>query len=72
MSQKEVLAYLKEQRKKSAKWHTSKEIREGLKLKEDTTNNRKLWSDLYALAAFNLIKVKGVGLIDHKKVFRYN
>ena len=71
MSQKEVLAYLKEQRKKSAKWHSLKDVREGLNM-YGNTNNVKICNDLYALAAANLIKMKGIGLIDHRKVFRYN
>lgn len=71
MSQSDVEGFLREQRKKTAKWFSAKEVREAL-TKEGHSNGtiNGVYDDLYKLTAFGHIEFKGEGLWKHKKLFR--
>lgn len=68
MGQREVLKFLKDERKKSNRWITIYEIRDALK---SNGSLRHLNNNLYKLYMFGMIETKGVGLWQHHKEFRY-
>lgn len=71
MSQSEVHDFLIEQRKKTDKWFTIKEVKNELKLKGFSNGQiQGVTDDLFKLSVFNLIQWKGVGVWRHHKEFR--
>lgn len=72
MSQIDVYIALKEIAAKDPDWHNSSYIREYLKQKGFSNGVIKgVYADLISLSARNEIQMKGIGWIDHYKVFRY-
>lgn len=71
MSQHEVYKFLKQHRALSDEWLEAKQIKD-LLIKKGITNSsiKNVSNNLYKLSAYNLIQFKGVGLWDHKKLFR--
>jgi hypothetical protein len=70
MAQSIVYDYLKEKRKLNDYWYSSKQIHQGLIKDGIHCTIQTISNDLLKLAQFNLIQCKGVGLWEHKKVFR--
>ena len=71
MGQTEVLIFLKEQRKISDNYFTVRQIKDGLVTKGFTKNYvNGVASDVYRLACFNQIQVRGIGAWRHHKEFR--
>lgn len=71
MGQIEVYEWLKKQRVKSNKWFEVNEIIEGLKSNGNDQNLKKtIYKDLFRLSCRKDIEAKGIGLWNHKKLFR--
>lgn len=71
MSQSEVYDYLKRKRKDSDDWLSVSEIKEGLKMEGFTEGKlRMIHDDLYRLALFKLIQMRGEGFWKRKHLFR--
>lgn len=74
MCQEDVSTFLEEQQEiNSNKWFTITQVQKGLK--EKGFSNGVILGvrdDLYKLAAFNLIRFKGVGIWKHHKEFKAN
>lgn len=71
MSQQDVYQFLKDKRKISPKWYSSNEVREGLISNGKTDGLYRVGCQLLSLSEIGHIKCKGIGLLEHKKVFRY-
>lgn len=73
MGQGDVLEFLKEKRNnKNNNWFSLSEIKENLKqsgVSDKVLSKVHSWT--YKLCAFDLLEVKGVGIWNHKKLFRY-
>ena len=68
MSQEDVLDVLEGRR---GEWLTTKDIKDGLKLAGKSNGTLQgANNDIYKLACFGLIEVKGEGLWRHYKRFR--
>jgi hypothetical protein len=71
IGQTEVYDCLKELRKISKRWHTINEVKNYLIGKGYTNGTIKnVANNLLQLSSFNMIDVRGIGLIKHYKVFR--
>lgn len=73
MGQMEILKFLELQRiKKIDKYFTIKEIQKGLK-DSGCTNGQleKVGNCCYKLSIFGFLDVRGKGVWDHKKLFRF-
>ena len=71
MGQQEARQFLEKERESHDNWFRIGEIRNAL-IHRGVSNGgiKGLASDLYKLATFNVIQVKGVGLWKHHKEFR--
>lgn len=73
MGQQEILQFLKEKyAENKAEWFSAKDILEGLQERGviDGPYNR-VHICLMQLSTYKLIKFKGVGMWQHKKLFQY-
>ena len=71
IGQTEVYKCLQELRKINKRWHTTQEVKNyliGKGYSAGIINNVRI--NLLQLAAFNMIEMKGIGLIKHFKVYR--
>lgn len=68
MSQEDILDVLEGRR---GEWLTMKDIKDGLKAAGKSNGTLiGAYDDVYKLAAYGLIEVKGVGLWKHYNLFR--
>ncbi len=71
MGQAEVLEFLEEKRKETNDWFTATDIKAGLEEKGLSNGAiRGVYNNLYQLMRFGTIQYKGVGVWNHKKMFR--
>lgn len=72
MGQSEILSFLqREYEKDKNKWFTPKEIIDGMQQNGQNGGENRIHFCLMQLATFKMIDFKGVGLWEHKKVFRF-
>ena len=71
MGQREVIEFLEKQRQTSDRWFDMKDIKSCL-LEEKVSNStiQKLAGTMFTLMIFDMIEMKGVGIWEHKKLFR--
>lgn len=70
MGQAEILEFLESN---PNNWYSAKDIKEAFEEKGHSPGQiHNIYKDLYKLAAFKIIEWKGLGVWDHKKVFRAN
>jgi len=72
MGQLEILNFLKEQHHKDKnRWFTSTEILEGIKEGGHIGGENRIHICLMRLSTYKLIKFKGMGVWNHRKIFKY-
>ena len=70
MGQKEVFEYLKNQ--KNDRFFTAEEITKGMGMDfTDKDQVKKNYNHLLSLTQYNFLEMRGIGIVCHKKTFRF-